>query len=46
MNYLAPMRKCPVDAREAELDARVKLLNANSTGKQIWKVGTELSPLN
>ena len=31
MNNLAPMRNCHVGAREAKLDARVKLLNANST---------------
>ena len=31
MNNLAPMRNCPVGAREAPLDASVKLLNANST---------------
>ena len=31
MNNLAPMRNCPVGAREAKLDAMVTFLNANST---------------
>ena len=31
MNNLAPMRNCPVGAREAPLDASVKVLNAYST---------------